>query len=79
MEAFSTQGNGTVTVVKEKSPTTFDVEQNLKTMNGARTVTLDRKTGHLFTMSPEREPAPPTPPLANAGRRADRYPGHLRF
>jgi len=44
MEAFSTHGNGTLTVVKEKSPTSFEVEQNLETMNGARTITLDRKT-----------------------------------
>src|SRR5438045_8226128 len=41
MEAFSSQGNGTLTVVKETSPTTFEVEQNLQTMNGARTMTLD--------------------------------------
>jgi DNA-binding beta-propeller fold protein YncE len=61
-EAFSTQGNGTMTIVKEKNPTTFVVEQNLQTMNGARTVTFDRKTGHLFTMSQERGPAPPPPP-----------------
>src|SRR5579871_2745824 len=38
MEAFSTQGNGTLTVVKENSPTSFEVEQNLQTMNGARTI-----------------------------------------
>jgi DNA-binding beta-propeller fold protein YncE len=62
MEAFSTHGNGTLTVVKEKSPTSFEVEQNLQTMNGARTITLDSKTGHIFTMSQERGPAPNTPP-----------------
>src|ERR1700682_120144 len=62
MEAFSTHGNGTMTTIKEKSPTSFDVEQNLQTMNGARTVTFDSKTGHLFTMSQERGPAPPPPP-----------------
>ena len=61
MEAFSTGGNGTLTVVKEKTPTTFEVEQVLTTMNGARTITLDTKTGHLFTMSQER-----TPPTAGA-------------
>ncbi len=66
MEVFSTQGNGTMTIVKEKSPTSFEVEQNLQTMNGARTVTFDSKTGHLFAMSQERGPAPvpavaPTP------------------
>ena len=58
MEAISTHGNGTMTIVKEKSPTSFEVEQNLQTMNGARTIAFDRKTGHLFTMSQERGPAP---------------------
>jgi DNA-binding beta-propeller fold protein YncE len=62
MEAFSTHGNGTMTIVKEKSPVSFEVEQNLQTMNGARTVTLDNKTGHLFAISQERGPAPPPPP-----------------
>ena len=68
MEAFSTQGNGTMTIVKENSPTSFEVEQNLQTMNGARTVTFDSKTGHLFTMSQERGPAPATPPPGGGGR-----------
>jgi DNA-binding beta-propeller fold protein YncE len=62
MEAFSTHGNGTMTIVKEKSPTSFEVEQNLQTMMGARTVTFDSKTGRLFAMSQERGPAPPPPP-----------------
>src|SRR5262252_6240768 len=55
MEAFSTQGNGTMTIVKEKSPTSFEVEQNLKTWsgNGARTIAFDSKTGHLFAMASE--------------------------
>ena len=54
-------------LVKEKSPTSFEVEQNLQTMNGARTVTMDSKTGHLFTMAQERGPAPAAPP-AGGGR-----------
>jgi DNA-binding beta-propeller fold protein YncE len=61
MEVFSTHGNGTLTVVKEKSPTNFEVEQNLDTMNGARTITFDSKTNHIFTMSQERGPAPAPP------------------
>jgi hypothetical protein len=68
MEAFSTGGNGTLTVVKEKTPTTFEVEQVLNTMNGARTVTLDTKTGHLLTMSQERMPAPADAPAPPNGR-----------
>jgi DNA-binding beta-propeller fold protein YncE len=70
MEAFATQGNGMLTVVKETSPTTFEVEQNLQTMNFARTIAFDSKTGHIFTMAEERGPAPPTPPGGRAGRGA---------
>src|SRR5947207_3470267 len=64
MEAFSTQGNGTMTIVKEKSRTSFEVEQNLKTWpsNGARTIAFDSKTGHLFAMASEAAPPPPPPP-----------------
>jgi DNA-binding beta-propeller fold protein YncE len=51
MEAFSTHGNGTLTVIKETNPTTFAVEQNLETMNGARSLTFDSKTNHILTMS----------------------------
>ncbi len=72
MEAFSTHGNGTLTVVKELSPTSFEVEQNLETMNGARTITLDSETGHILTMSQERGP---TPAPGGRGGRAPAIPG----
>lgn len=77
MEAFSTHGNGTLTVVKEKSPTEFEVEQNLQTMDGARTITLDTKANHILTMSQERGPAPSAPAPAPGGRgpRAPAIPG----
>src|SRR5271166_3970218 len=65
MEAFSTHGNGTLTVVKEKSPTSFEVEQNLQTMAGAKTLTLDTKTNHILTMAAEYG-APPAAPPADA-------------
>jgi DNA-binding beta-propeller fold protein YncE len=70
MEAFSTQGNGTMTIVKEKGPTSFEVEQNLKTwpFNGARTIAFDSKTGHLFAMASEPAPPPATPPGQTPGR-----------
>ncbi len=74
MEAFSTHGNGTLTVVKEKSPASFEVEQNLQTMNGARTVTFDSKTNHILTMSQERGPAP-TPPAGGRGGQGPAIPG----
>jgi DNA-binding beta-propeller fold protein YncE len=70
-EAFATLGTGVLTVVKETSPTTFAVEQNLDTMPGARTITLDSKTDHILTMSEERGPAPAPP---TGGGRAGRPP-----
>jgi DNA-binding beta-propeller fold protein YncE len=75
MEAFSTHGNGTLTVVKEKNPTSFEVEQNLQTMNGARTITFDSKTNHILTMSQERGPAPTPPPAGGRGGQAPAIPG----
>jgi hypothetical protein len=68
MEAFSSHSNGTLTVVRETSPTTFAVEQNLETMNGARTIAFDSKTNRILTMSEERGPAPAPAPGAPAGR-----------
>ncbi|HWC96621.1 MAG TPA: hypothetical protein VG456_07725 [Candidatus Sulfopaludibacter sp.] len=64
MEAFSSQGNGTLTVVKENSPTSFAVEQTVKTMAGAKTLTLDDKTGHILLIAAEygAPPTPTTPP-----------------
>ncbi|MDQ1470723.1 MAG: hypothetical protein QOJ99_2203 [Bryobacterales bacterium] len=68
MEAFSSHGNGTMTIVKENSPTSFEVEQNLQTMTGAKTLTLDSKTNHILTMAAEYgpPPAPVTPPAGEA-------------
>lgn len=65
MEAFSTHGNGTLTVVRETGPASFEVEQNLDTMMGAKTLTLDTKTHHILTMAAEYGPPPTTPPPAD--------------
>ena len=74
MEAFSTHSNGTLTIVKEASPTTFGVSQNLQTMLGARTLTFDSKTNHILTMSVERGPAPPAPAAPAPGARPPQAP-----
>jgi len=66
MEAISAEGGGTMTFIKESSPTSFAVEQTLTTMPGAKTLAFDPKTGHLLTMTAEFGPppadAPPPPP-----------------
>ena len=68
MEAFSSHGNGTLTIIREISPTSFEVEQNLQTMPGAKTLTLDTKTNHVLTMTAEygTPPSAATPPPAGA-------------
>ncbi len=63
MEVFSSQGDGTLTIVKENSPTSFVVEQTVKTPLRAKTITLDAKTGNLYLITAEYGPA--GPPDAN--------------
>jgi DNA-binding beta-propeller fold protein YncE len=66
MEAFSSQSDGTLTVIKENSPTSFAVEQNVQTMPTAMTLTLDGKTGRVLLIAAEFGAA--TPPAAGGGR-----------
>lgn len=66
-EAFSSQGDGTLTVIKEAGPTQFVVEQTVATKSGARTSTLDTKTGHIFLVTADRvTPAPGATPTPSA-------------
>ncbi len=67
-EVFTAQGDGTFNVIKESSPTSFTVAQTLTTMPGAKTITMDEKTGHLFTATAEFGPAPEAQPGQRAGR-----------
>jgi DNA-binding beta-propeller fold protein YncE len=68
MEAFSSQRDGTLTVIKENSPTSFVVEQTVQTMQSAKTLTLDGKTGHILLIGAEFTP----PPLPAPGERPGR-------
>ncbi len=79
MECFSSQGDGTLTVIKENSPTTFEVEQTVKTMTEAKTLTLDGKTGHILLIAAEYlAPTAPTtgtpPPTPGRGQRRQMKP-----
>lgn len=58
MEAFSSHGNGTLSIIKETSPTTFEVEQTVQTKQGGKCSTLDTKTGHILVSAIEAAPAP---------------------
>ncbi|MCL6524372.1 MAG: YncE family protein [Thermoflavifilum sp.] len=45
---FSSNGEGTLTVIQERDPEQYKIVQNLKTAPGARTSTIDTLTHHLF-------------------------------
>jgi len=76
-EAFSSQGDGTLTVIKEAGPSQFVVEQTVPTRSGARTSTLDAKTGHIFLVTADR--VAPTPGATPAPQTSVPAPGNLAF
>ena len=69
--AFSSNGEGTLTVVHEDSPDKYTVVENVATQRGARTMTLDQKTHRVFSVTAEFGPTPaptaerprPRPPM----------------
>lgn len=55
---FVSNVDGTLTVIHEDAPDKFTVQQNVTTQRGCRTVSLDDKTGRVFTCAPQFGPAP---------------------
>ena len=56
--AYSSNGEGTLTVVQELDPDSFNVLGNMITQAGARTIAVDVKTHHLFLPTASFKPAP---------------------
>jgi DNA-binding beta-propeller fold protein YncE len=69
--AFSSNGEGTLTVVHEQSPDSFKVVATVPTQRGGRTVALDERTHRIYTVAAQfgQPPAPtadrprPRPPI----------------
>jgi len=60
--AFSSNGEGTLTVVREESPDKYSVVENVPTQRGARTIALDSKTHNIYVVTAEYGPAPAATP-----------------
>jgi DNA-binding beta-propeller fold protein YncE len=59
--AFSSNGEGTLTVVREDSPASFRTVATIPTRRGARTMALDPRTHRIFTVTADLgTPPPPT-------------------
>jgi YVTN family beta-propeller protein len=56
--AYSSNGEGTMTVVQEISKDSFKVLENVPTMSGARTLAVDTKSHHIYLPAAEYNPAP---------------------
>ncbi|HVO32324.1 MAG TPA: YncE family protein [Elusimicrobiota bacterium] len=63
---FSSNGDGTITVIQEDSPDAYRVIQTVPTQPGARTIALDPSTGRLFL--PVAKLGPPPAPTARQPR-----------
>jgi YVTN family beta-propeller protein len=56
--AFSSNGEGTLTVVREFSPDKYAVAETVPTTKGARTMTVDTKTHKIYLSCADLGPAP---------------------
>jgi DNA-binding beta-propeller fold protein YncE len=63
-EAISSQGDGSLTIIREDGPAQFVVSQTVATKTGARTSTLDAKTNHVFLVTADRMSAPQPSPAS---------------
>ncbi|HEX2779241.1 MAG TPA: hypothetical protein VHM30_07070, partial [Gemmatimonadaceae bacterium] len=72
--AFSSNGEGTVTIVHEDGPDAYRVVQTVATRRGARTITLDPRTHAVYTVTADYSPAP-APTAENPRPRPVPVPG----
>jgi DNA-binding beta-propeller fold protein YncE len=66
--AFASNGDGTLTVVREISPEEFRVVQTVETKEGARTLTLDEGNHHLYSVTAKFGELPAAAGKAAPGR-----------
>ncbi len=59
---ISSNGDGTLTVVRQDGPDKYSVTETVKTRAGSKTCALDPKTHRLFVPAAEFKPAPPATP-----------------
>jgi DNA-binding beta-propeller fold protein YncE len=74
-EAFSSQGDGTLTIIKQTGPGTFAVQETVKTMPSAKTMTIDHKTRHVYLIGAEFGPSAPADTPGGRPRRGPLVPG----
>ena len=76
--AFASCREGALSVVHQDSPDKYSVAQTVKTEFGARTMALDPKTHHVFTVTADLKPAG-APTKENPHPRPQPVPGTFRI
>jgi DNA-binding beta-propeller fold protein YncE len=72
--AFSSNGEGTMTVVKQEAPDKYAVVENVTTQRGSRTMALDGKTHKIYMAGATYGP-PPAPTAERPNPRPPMEPG----
>ncbi len=76
--AFVSNGEGTLTVIRETAPGVFAAVQNVVTERGARTVTVDKTTHRLYLPTAKFGP-PPSPTAESPRPRPSLVPGSFEI
>ena len=66
--AFSSNGDGTLTVVKEASPGKFEVVETVATQRGSRTMAVDPKTHYIYLPAAQFTPPKESTPAGSKQR-----------
>jgi DNA-binding beta-propeller fold protein YncE len=74
---YISNGDGTVSIIRQESPDHYDVLETVNTAPGARNMALDLKTKKIFLPLSDRE-APPPPTAQNPNPRGNVIPGSFR-
>jgi YVTN family beta-propeller protein len=75
---FSSNGDGTLSVIQEKNAQTFDLINTIKTVPGAKTMAIDPDSGRLFLAAADVAKIRP-PASAGARPRVTFVPGSLKL
>ena len=76
--AFSSNGDGTMTIVQQMGGK-WQVAENVATQRGSRTITLDEKTHNVYLPAADPGPAPAGAPAGGRGQRATFLPNSFKL